>query len=46
MLLDLGDTSTATGELTANMIASAAQYERRLIGQRSTAATTRPTTHR
>jgi DNA invertase Pin-like site-specific DNA recombinase len=35
MLLDLGDTSTATGELTTNMIASAAQYERRLIGQRT-----------
>ncbi|MGH8922153.1 MAG: recombinase family protein, partial [Actinomycetes bacterium] len=35
VLLDLGDTSTATGELTANMIASAAQYERRLIGQRT-----------
>jgi DNA invertase Pin-like site-specific DNA recombinase len=35
VLLDLGDTSTATGELNANMIASAAQYERRLIGQRT-----------
>lgn len=35
VLLDLGDTSTPTGEMTANIIASAAQYERRLIGQRT-----------
>ncbi|GGM67143.1 resolvase [Longimycelium tulufanense] len=34
--LDLGvDTSTASGELVSNMIASAAQYERRLISQRT-----------
>ncbi len=32
VLLALGDTSTAAGEMTANLIASAAQYERRLIG--------------
>lgn len=35
VLLDLGDTSTAAGEMIANLIASAAQYERRLIGQRT-----------
>ncbi|MGH4022601.1 MAG: recombinase family protein [Pseudonocardiaceae bacterium] len=35
VLLDLGDTSSATGELTTNMIASAAPHERRLIGQRT-----------
>jgi DNA invertase Pin-like site-specific DNA recombinase len=35
VLLDLGDTSTPAGEMTANIIASAAQYERRLIGQRT-----------
>jgi len=35
VLLDLGDTSTAAGEMTANVIASAAQYERRLVGQRT-----------
>jgi DNA invertase Pin-like site-specific DNA recombinase len=35
VLLDLGDTSTPVGEMTANVIASAAQYERRLIGQRT-----------
>jgi predicted site-specific integrase-resolvase len=35
VLLDLGDTSSASGEMVANMIASAAQYERRLIGQRT-----------
>lgn len=35
VLLDLGDTSTPAGEMTANVIASAAQYERRLIGQRT-----------
>jgi len=35
VLLDLGDTSSASGEMTANIIASAAQYERRLIGQRT-----------
>lgn len=34
--LDLGvDTSTPTGELLANVVASTAQYERRLIGQRT-----------
>jgi DNA invertase Pin-like site-specific DNA recombinase len=35
VLVDLGDTSTPAGEMTANVIASAAQYERRLIGQRT-----------
>jgi DNA invertase Pin-like site-specific DNA recombinase len=35
VLLDLGDTSTASGEMVTNIIASAAQYERRLIGQRT-----------
>lgn len=35
VLLDLGDTSTSAREMTANIIASAAQYERRLIGQRT-----------
>lgn len=35
VLLDMGDTSTAVGEMTANVVASAAQYERRLIGQRT-----------
>lgn len=35
VLLDLGDTSSASGEMTANIIASAAQYERRLIGIRT-----------
>ncbi|MGH3613596.1 MAG: recombinase family protein [Pseudonocardia sp.] len=34
-MLNLGDTSSAAGEMTANVIASAAQYERRLIGQRT-----------
>jgi DNA invertase Pin-like site-specific DNA recombinase len=34
--LDLGvDTTTAVGEFTANVVASASQYERRLIGQRT-----------
>lgn len=34
--LDLGvDTTTPVGEFTANVVASAAQYERRLIGQRT-----------
>lgn len=34
--LDLGvDTTTATGELLAGVVASTAQYERRLIGQRT-----------
>lgn len=34
--LDLGvDTTTATGELLANIVCSTAQYERRLIGQRT-----------
>lgn len=36
VLLDLGvDTTTPAGELTANVVASTAQYERRLIGQRT-----------
>jgi DNA invertase Pin-like site-specific DNA recombinase len=35
VLLDLGDTSSPAGEMTANIIASAAQYECRLIGQRT-----------
>ncbi|MFT7835597.1 recombinase family protein [Saccharothrix sp. BKS2] len=36
VLLDTGvDTSTASGELVSNMLASAAQYERRLISQRT-----------
>lgn len=36
LVLDLGvDTSTPTGEMTASIIAAAAQYERRLIGQRT-----------
>lgn len=36
VLLDSGvDTSTASGEMVANMLASAAQYERRLISQRT-----------
>ena len=34
--LDLGvDTTTPTGEVTANVLASFAQFERRLIGQRT-----------
>ncbi|MDP5184782.1 recombinase family protein [Blastococcus sp. BMG 814] len=34
--LDLGvDTTTPVGEFTANVVVSAAQYERRLIGQRT-----------
>lgn len=32
------DTSTPTGEMSANVIAAAAQYERRLIGQRTSDA--------
>lgn len=32
------DTSTASGEVTANIIASFAQFERRLIGERTSAA--------
>jgi DNA invertase Pin-like site-specific DNA recombinase len=37
--LDIGvDSSTVAGEFMANMIANAAQYERRLIGQRTSAA--------
>jgi DNA invertase Pin-like site-specific DNA recombinase len=36
VVLDLGiDTTTPAGELVANVIASAAQYERRMIGQRT-----------
>lgn len=36
VLLDIGvDTSTASGELVANMLAAAAQHERRLISQRT-----------
>jgi DNA invertase Pin-like site-specific DNA recombinase len=36
VLLDTGvDTTTASGELVSNMLASAAQYERRLISQRT-----------
>jgi DNA invertase Pin-like site-specific DNA recombinase len=36
VLLDLGvDTTTPVGEMTAGVIASTAQYERRLIGQRT-----------
>jgi DNA invertase Pin-like site-specific DNA recombinase len=34
--LDLGvDTTTAAGEMMANVLASFAQYERRIIGQRT-----------
>lgn len=37
--LDLGvDTTTAAGELVANVIASVAQWERRMIGERTKAA--------
>jgi DNA invertase Pin-like site-specific DNA recombinase len=37
--LDLGvDTTTPVGEFTANVVVSASQYERRLIGQRTSAA--------
>lgn len=37
--LDLNiDTSTATGEMMANMLATLAQWERRLIGERTAAA--------
>lgn len=36
LCLDLGvDTTTPVGEFTANVVASASQYERRLIGQRT-----------
>lgn len=36
ILLDVGvDTATPAGEMVANVIASAAQYERRVIGQRT-----------
>lgn len=41
VLLDSGvDTSTAAGEMVANMLARAAQYERRLISQRTRDALT------
>lgn len=37
--IDLGvDTSTATGELVANVMASVAKWERRVIGERTSAA--------
>lgn len=37
--LDLGvDTSTPVGEFTANVVASASQYEKRIIGQRTSDA--------
>jgi len=37
--IDLGvDTSTSTGELVANVMASVAQWERRVIGERTSAA--------
>jgi DNA invertase Pin-like site-specific DNA recombinase len=36
LCLDLGvDTTTPVGEFTANVVVSASQYERRLIGQRT-----------
>jgi DNA invertase Pin-like site-specific DNA recombinase len=36
LCLDLGvDTTTSVGEFTANVVVSASQYERRLIGQRT-----------
>jgi len=35
VLLDVGDTSTPSGEMTANVVASMTQYERRIIGQRT-----------
>jgi len=39
LVLDVAvDTGTAAGELTATMVAAAAQYERRLIGERTRAA--------
>jgi DNA invertase Pin-like site-specific DNA recombinase len=39
VVLDLGvDTTTQAGEMMANVMASFAQYERRLIGQRTKAA--------
>lgn len=39
VVLDLGvDTTTATGEMIANIMASLAQFERRLIGERTSAA--------
>ena len=39
VVLDLGvDTTTATGEMVANILASLAQFERRLIGERTSAA--------
>ena len=38
-VLDVGvDTSTAAGELTATMVSAAAQYERRLVSERTRAA--------
>jgi DNA invertase Pin-like site-specific DNA recombinase len=37
--LDIGvDTTTAAGELTATMVCAAAQYERRLVSERTRAA--------
>ena len=39
VVLDLGvDTTTATGEMIANIMASLAQFECRLIGERTSAA--------
>lgn len=39
MAIDLGvDTSTPTGELIANVMMSVAQWERRVIGERTSAA--------
>ena len=38
-MIDLGvDTSTPTGELVANVMMSVAQWERRVIGERTSAA--------
>lgn len=39
VVLDIGvDTSTATGEMMSNILASFAQFERKLIGERTSAA--------